>query len=177
MLRKDGQAGEERRSRILSLLKQNTGPVKAAEIAEITGVSRQVIVQDIALLRAKKEPILATPQGYVYLTPPQTTAVQRVIMSKHSNEATQRELNILVDHGVTVVDVGIEHSVYGRIFKNLGLKNRLDVQRFIKSMSESEASLLSSLTNGIHLHTLEAQDIGTLDQACEVLIKEGYLIQ
>ncbi len=177
MLRKDGQAGEKRRNHLLAVLKQSVNPVKAAELAERTGVSRQVIVQDIALLRAKKEPIMATPQGYVYLTPPQATGVQQVITSKHSYADTQKELNILVDHGVTVVDVGIEHLVYGRIFRPLGIKTRLEVQKFIKHMTETDASLLSSLTNGVHLHTLEAPDQDTLDKACAALFDEGYLIK
>ncbi len=177
MLRRDGQAGEERRAHLLNMLRESKELVKAAEMARTTGVSRQVIVQDIALLRARKEPIIATPQGYVYLPQQVSQGVQKVIMSRHLQGDAEKELNILVDHGVYVLDVGIEHSVYGRIFRPLKIKTRLDVKNFIKKLADTEASLLSSLTNGLHLHTLEAPNQEVLDQACAELAKQGFLIE
>lgn len=176
MLRKDGQAGEDRRARLLDLLKQSQQPQKAAGLAKLTGVSRQVIVQDIALLRARKEPIVATPGGYIYLAQPEPQGVRRVIMSRHVPEDTEEELNILVDYGVTVLDVGVEHSVYGRIFRPLGLRTRKDVRDFIKRVSETDAPLLSSLTNGVHLHTVEGPDEETIDLACAELARRGFML-
>lgn len=177
MLQKGGQAGEKRRACLLVLLKESNNPLKAADLAKTLGVSRQVIVQDMALLRAQKEPIMATPGGYVYLSRPEPAGVQKVITIRHSPENTEEELNILVDHGVTVIDVGVEHSVYGRIFRPLGLKNRKDVQEFIKRMAETDSVLLCSLTDGLHLHTIEGPDEQTLDQACAQLAVHGFLVE
>lgn len=174
---KEGQNGPSRRKFLLDLLKKSQEPLKAAQLAEITGVSRQVIVQDMALLRAKEEPVLATPQGYIYLkdSPPQ--GIQRIIFSRHSAEDTERELTLLVDHGVHVLDVGVEHSVYGKIFRPLKLKSRLDVKTFIAQMMQNDANLLSSLTGGLHLHTLEAPTEELLDRACNALAKDGFLFK
>lgn len=176
MLQKGGQAGEQRRAKLLQLLLQNTEPLKAADLAKSAGVSRQVIVQDIALLRARKEPILATPGGYVFLPKSRLEGVQRVITSRHLPEQTQEELNLLVDYGVTVLDVGVEHSVYGRILRPLGLKTRKDVQEFIKRMDETDSVLLCSLTGGLHFHTLAGPNEEVLDLACVELKEKGFLV-
>lgn len=103
MPRKKGQSGTERRECLLEMLKKSKEPLKAAQLAELTGVSRQVIVQDMALLRAKVEPVIATPQGYIYFKDSPLQGVQRVIFSRHSAEDTERELNLLVDLGVQVL--------------------------------------------------------------------------
>lgn len=179
MLRKDAPS-EERRAKILNILKGRATPIKAAELAQSTGVSRQVIVQDMHLLRAREEPILATSQGYIYNLPSgfahtPNTGVQKVITTKHSSQDMEKELNILVDHGVTVLDVGVEHSVYGKISRPLGLKTRYDVQKFTEEMSEKLAILLSSMTEGLHQHTLLAPDEQSLERACQKLAEEGFL--
>ena len=149
-------------------------PLKAAQLAELTGVSRQVIVQDMALLRAREEPIIATPQGYIYF---KDSPLQRVIFSRHSAEDTERELNLLVDLGVQVLDVGVEHSVYGKIIRPLKVKSRLDVKNFILNMAKKDAMLLSSLTDGLHIHTLQASSDEVLEKACKVLADEGFLLE
>lgn len=174
---KKGKSGLERREFLLEMLKKNSEPLKAAQLAQITGVSRQVIVQDMALLRAKEEPILSTSQGYVYINDSPSQDVQRVICSRHSAQDTKRELTLLVDLGITVLDVGVDHSVYGKIFRPLNVKSRLDVQNFLSQMTEKEATLLSSLTDGLHLHTLEAPSVELLDKACKVLAEEGFLVE
>lgn len=174
---KKEKSGQERRDFLLELLKKSTGPLKAAQLAQITGVSRQVIVQDMALLRAKKEPVLSTSQGYIYFKDSSHQGVQGVIFSRHSSQDTERELTLLVDLGVHVLDVGIEHSVYGKIHRPLNLKSRLDVINFLSQMTQKEANLLSSLTDGLHFHTLEAPSTEVLDKACKVLTKEGFLVE
>ncbi|HVJ48486.1 transcription repressor NadR [Desulfitobacterium sp.] len=174
---KKSQSGPERREFILNLLKKNQEPLKAAHLAGLTGVSRQVVVHDISLLRAKKEPVIATSQGYIYLKDSPIQGVQRVIYSRHSAEDTERELNLLVDLGVQVLDVGVEHSIYGKIFRPLKLKSRLDVKNFISQMMQKDASLLSSLTDGLHLHTLEASSAEVLDKACKILAEEGFWVE
>ncbi|OLN31551.1 transcription repressor NadR [Desulfosporosinus metallidurans] len=177
MPRKKGQSGTERRECLLEMLKKSKEPLKAAQLAELTGVSRQVIVQDMALLRAKVEPVIATPQGYIYFKDSPLQGVQRVIFSRHSAEDTERELNLLVDLGVQVLDVGVEHSVYGKIFRPLKLKSRLDIKKFISQMTQKDANLLSSLTDGLHIHTIEASSAEVLDKACKVLAEEGFLLE
>ncbi|WP_407312971.1 transcription repressor NadR [Desulfosporosinus sp. SB140] len=176
MTQKEGQSGRERRDSLLSILKNSKEPIKAASLAKLTGVSRQVIVQDVALLRASEEPVIATPQGYLYSTEIAPKGLQKIIYSRHSPLDTEKELNILVDHGVSVLDVGVEHSVYGKIFRPLKLKSRLDVKKFMAQMEENNANLLSSLTGGLHLHTIEAPTEEVLEQVCNALTREGFLV-
>jgi transcriptional regulator of NAD metabolism len=165
----------ERRQHLVALLKSRNDPIKASDLAKITGVSRQVIVGDIALLRAKNEPILSTPQGYIY-TKQENPGIRRVILTRHLPNEMEKELTILVDHGVTVIDVGIEHSVYGRILRPLGLKSRSDVRKFIVEMTKNSAPPLSTLTGGLHFHTVEASSKEDLDEACGELARAGYFV-
>jgi uncharacterized protein len=181
MHRKDAPS-EERRAKLLKILKDSTTPVKAAELAKMTGVSRQVIVQDMQLLRAKEEPIIATAQGYIYTTPLSSmdspiVGVQKIIHTKHSPEDMEKELNTLVDYGVVVLDVGIEHSVYGKISRPLGLKTRYDVKKFTDEMKGNDATLLSSMTEGLHFHTLQAPNEESLERACQKLAEEGFFVK
>jgi Predicted small molecule binding protein (contains 3H domain) len=176
MTSKRGQSGVERRECLLEILKKTEGPLKAAQLAELTTVSRQVIVQDMTLLRAREEPIIATPQGYIYFKDSPLQGVKRVIFNQHTAKDTERELNLIVDFGVQVLDVGIEHPVYGKIFRPLNVKSRLDVKNFIVQMAQKEANLLSSLTGGLHIHTLEASSTEVLDKTCKALAEEGFLM-
>ncbi|GAB6933920.1 transcription repressor NadR [Calditerricola satsumensis] len=169
-------SGEARRSAIVALLKTASGPVTGAELAEKTGVSRQVIVQDIALLKARNAPIVATPQGYLWLEAPNPPLVTRVVACRHTPDETERELLLLVDHGVKVVDVIVEHPIYGELRGTLMIQSREDVRRFIEKMRAERATLLSSLTGGLHLHTLQAPDPSRLDRACQALKEAGILV-
>jgi uncharacterized protein len=170
--------GEERRSLILQLLKDSPAPLTGSDLASRTNVSRQVIVGDITILKAKNEPIIATSQGYIYLKQPSSTVIfQRSIACRHTPEKTEDELNLLVDHGVTVKDVIIEHPVYGDLTASIMVSNRQEVKKFIEKVRSTKASLLSVLTEGIHLHTLSAQSEETLDRAVEALRNEGLLIE
>lgn len=168
--------GEQRREFILIQLKQLAEPLTGTELAQKAGVSRQVIVQDIALLKAKDEPIIATPQGYLYIQSPQTETYRKVIACQHLLDKTELELTILVDHGVKVLDVIVEHPVYGEIIGSLMVKNRYDVQQFLKAVHSNGAKLLSSLTDGVHLHTIEAVSESQINAACSDLEKEGILL-
>jgi len=169
-------SGEARRRAIVALLQAANGPVTGTELAEKMGVSRQVIVQDIALLKARNEPIVATPQGYVWLEAPNPPLVTRVVACRHTPEETERELLLLVDHGVNVVDVIVEHPIYGELRGTLMIRSREDVQRFIGKVRAERASLLSSLTGGLHLHTLQAPEVSRLDRACQALREAGILV-
>lgn len=170
--------GEERRSFILQLLKDSPVPLTGSELANRTNVSRQVIVGDITLLKAKNEPIIATSQGYIYLNQNATNySFERTIACRHSPEDTEKELYLLVDHGVLVKDVKIEHKVYGDLTASIMVSNRQEVKQFMANIQKTGASLLSELTDGIHLHTISASSIQILDHAEAALKAEGLLIE
>ncbi|GMB07487.1 hypothetical protein EDD69_103198 [Thermolongibacillus altinsuensis] len=169
--------GEERRKLILQWLKESNRPITGAELSNKTNVSRQVIVQDISLLKARNEPIIATSQGYLYLSTPPAETYTRVIACCHTPEQTKEELYRIVDHGVTVKDVKIEHPVYGDLTASIMVSNRLEVDQFIRKIEETKSAYLLQLTGGTHLHTLEADSIAKLDAACEALEKAGFLIE
>ena len=170
--------GDERRAFLLELLKDSTTPLTGSELASRTNVSRQVIVGDITLLKAKDEPIIATSQGYLYFK--QNTGVplfERTIACTHSPDDTVKELNLMVDHGVLVKDVKIEHAVYGDLTASIMVSNRQEVKQFLDNMQNTKASLLSELTGGIHLHTIAASSVQTLDKAEAALKEAGFLIE
>jgi uncharacterized protein len=170
--------GEKRRKLILSWLQERQDPITGKELSERTNVSRQVIVQDISLLKATGEPIIATARGYVYFQDNGANqAVTRVIVVSHTSEQTADELYKLVDHGVVVHNVMVEHPIYGDLSGSLMLKNRRDVDAFIEELKKTGASLLSNLTEGVHLHTIEAENEQQLDEACEALRAAGYLLE
>ncbi|WP_026585356.1 transcription repressor NadR [Bacillus sp. J33] len=169
--------GEERRAFLLQLLKECGQPITGGELAAKTNVSRQVIVGDITLLKARNEPIIATSQGYMYLhqASPSVSA-ERTIACHHSPEKTEEELNLLVDHGVTVKDVKIEHPVYGDLTASVMVSTRKEVTQFMEKIRATNAAFLSELTEGIHLHTISAPSEHTLDEAEDSLKKAGFLI-
>ncbi|MDR7237382.1 transcription repressor NadR [Neobacillus drentensis] len=169
--------GEERRSLILQQLKDSPVPLTGSELANRTNVSRQVIVGDITLLKAKNEPIIATSQGYIYLKHNSGTSFERTIACKHLPEDTEKELYLLVDHGVLVKDVKIEHRVYGDLTASIMVSNRQEVKQFIENIQKTGASLLSELTEGIHLHTISASSTQVLDKAEAALKAEGFMIE
>ena len=170
--------GEKRRQLILSWLKEENEPITGKELSTRTNVSRQVIVQDISLLKATGEPIIATARGYVYLQENNTIQkASRVIVVQHTASQTADELYLMVDYGVTIRNVMVEHPIYGDITASLMIKNRREVDVFITELRRTGASLLSNLTEGVHLHTIEADQEEQLDEACEALRRAGYLLE
>lgn len=170
--------GEERRKLILQWLKSSTTPITGSELAARTNVSRQIIVGDITLLKATKEPIIATSQGYLYMNQSALDETfERTIACCHAPEQTEEELVILVDHGVTVKDVKIEHSVYGDLTASIMVSNRQEVKQFVEKINSTKASYLSELTDGIHLHTITAPTEKLLNEAERALKKAGFLIE
>jgi len=170
--------GDERREMILHWLKTNHDPLTGSELAAKTNVSRQVIVGDITLLKAKNEPIIATSQGYIYLKQPSLkTTFERTVACFHPPEKSEEELNLLVDHGVVVKDVKIEHPVYGDLTASIMVSNRSEVQQFMEKVRSTKASFLSELTDGIHLHTISAYSEETLNRAEQALKKAHFLIE
>ncbi len=149
----------ERRERIIEILKGADEPVSASSLAAEFDVSRQIIVGDIALLRAANNDITATPRGYVINTDGADDGREHefcgTIACRHTSEQLEEELYTIVDFGGTVIDVTIEHALYGQLSGNLNLSSRYDVDQFIRKTNEEKNSLpLSLLTGGIHLHRI-----------------------
>lgn len=148
------------------------------ELGNMTNVSRQVIVGDITLLKAKGEPIIATSRGYIYMHPQvEPQRIEKIIVCSHTAEQTEEELNILVDHGITVKDVKIEHQVYGDLTASVMVSNRNEVKSFIQNIRETNASLLLELTEGIHLHTIIANSEEEITNAENALRTAGILVE
>ncbi len=170
--------GDERRSALLTWLRESNQPLTGGDLAEKAGVSRQVIVQDMSLLKAKKEPIIATSQGYLLIDQHnQTHKCQRIVACKHSPEQTQQELECIVDQGVTVGNVIVEHPVYGELKALIMVSDRHDVKQFINKINSTHAPYLSELTDGVHLHTLEAENEDKLEAAYLALKNNGFTIE
>lgn len=166
-------SGSARRKLIMEQLRSTDKPITGGEFAEKTNVSRQVIVQDISILKAKKEPILATNRGYILHRQNKTI---KIIAVNHTPEQAELELNMIVDHGVTVKDVTVEHALYGEITASIMVSNRAEVDHFIQQMNETKAPYLLTLGNGIHLHTLEADSMEKIDAACKDLAANNMLL-
>lgn len=165
--------GEFRRNKILEVLQQETKPVSASKFADKLGVSRQIIVGDVALLRAAGEEITATSRGYV-LKVKNDLLISKIVV-QHSAEQTEEELTAIVGAGGQVVDVIVEHPLYGELTGGLHIKNQEDVQNFIAQFNETKTSLLSELTNGIHLHTVAYEEPEDLNRIKAVLAEKGIL--
>jgi len=167
----------ERRQAIVAHLQAAREPVPGGVLARQFGVSRQVIVQDISVLRAAGNPILPTARGYTWLPTVRTPRPRLVVAVRHTPEQTQDELERLVDLGVTVVDVIVEHPIYGEVRGQLMHSTRAHVRAFMQLLRETQARLLSELTEGVHLHTLEADDPACLETAVATLRQAGYLME
>jgi uncharacterized protein len=165
-----------RRRQIVEWLHARGGPIPGSEIAKHFRVSRQCLVQDIAILRASGEEILATPTGY--RLPTESSRGHREILAcKHPAERTEEELQILLDHGVRILDVIVEHPIYGELRGSLMLESRADLQEFLAHVRASHAALLSSLTDGVHLHTVEASRPDMISRAKTQLRARGFLLK
>lgn len=167
--------GNERREKLIQIIKDRNIPVSGSELAKILGVSRQVIVQDIALLRASDYNIISTTKGYL-LYQDNKKKFTRVIHVKHSTDEIEDELCTIVDNGGRVLDVHVIHEIYGQIATELIIRNRSDVYDFVKKVKEKKIVPLKELTAGKHCHTIEADDEATLDRVVEALREKNYIL-
>lgn len=165
---------DERRREIQNELTEREKPVKGTELANIFGVSRQVIVQDIAILRAEGFPVIATPNGYMVLKRSEYNLLKKVAV-KHSRDKSAEELKIMLDYGARILDVVVEHPIYGEIKGNLNIKCREDLENFIDKLSKGETEPLSVLTDGIHIHTVEVPNEETFCKMIEELKRQNFL--
>jgi transcriptional regulator of NAD metabolism len=166
-----------RRENILNDLEISEIAIKGSKLAQKYKVSRQVIVQDIAILRARGIEIYATPQGY-QIEKPRENVIRGRIVSKHETlEELEDELTTIIDLGGGILDVIVEHPIYGEIKAPLMLFSRRDIAEFIKKITNLEAEPLSKLTEGVHIHTIEARSEEILEEIKEALYDKEYLLK
>ncbi len=164
--------GKARREEIVKILKNSDKPVSGIELAKRLDVSRQVIVQDMALIRANGVEIVSTNRGYVVQD---EKSVSRVFKVVHTDDEVEEELHLFVDHGGKVEDVFVFHKVYGVIKANMNIRSRRDVKRYMEEISTGKSTNLKNLTSNFHYHTIVAEDEQTLDMIQEELSKRGFL--
>jgi len=165
----------QRRESILQRLKQAKSPITGTDLAEAFGVSRQVIAQDIAILRAAGINIIATPQGYI-LAETITNRASRVFACHHNADQIEDELSTIIALGGKIIDVIIEHKIYGELRVVLMLSSISDLNDFMSKIQQKGVKPLSALTEGVHLHTVEADSENTLDKIEAALREKGYLL-
>ena len=156
----------DRRKAVLNKLQRSECALSAAALAEIFGVSRQAVVGDIALLRAAGHDIIATARGYVVHKVP---GLLKTIVCTHAMDNMDDELYAIVDNGCTVLDVCVEHPVYGEISGGLSLSSRYDVSAFMNKIKSEGAAPLSSLTGGVHVHNLACPNEEAFARVCAKL--------
>ena len=164
--------GQERREQIIEIIKNSDKPVAGTTLAKELGVSRQVIVQDMALIRANGVEILSTNRGYVIHDEPY---VKRVFKVKHTGEQVEEELNLYVDLGGKVEDVFVYHKVHGVIKVDLHIRSRMDVQKYLREIASGNSTQLLNLTSGYHYHTVTAEQEEILDMIQDELARKGFL--
>lgn len=167
--------GETRRKEIIETLVDAEKPVSASKFATRFGVS-QIIVGDIALLAAG-EAIVATARGYLLEDEQAKNGFISKIAVQHQREQTEEELQLIVAHGGEILDVIVEHPLYGELTGMLHIKTAEDIRSFMKRYRKSQASLLSELTDGIHLHTIRYSHKEVLQQIKQGLAEAGILFE
>lgn len=166
--------GNDRRTMILSMMKHAKAPLPGSTLGSKTCVSRQVIVQDIALLRTEGHPIIATPRGYLLNEPAENI---RLLKLCHTNEQTEDELTTIIDIGGCVIDVMVNHRVYGKMSAVLNIKNRRDIRHFINDIKEGKSTPLMNVTSGYHFHHIKAEQEAILDEIEDALRHKGYIAE
>ena len=166
--------GIQRQEAIKAALSNPDTVISANKFAKQFKVSRQTIVGDIALLRARGEQIIATPQGYRYQMKLQQ---HTILVVQHTAAQIADELMALVNAGVTVADVQVDHPVYGLLKGELAIQNTADVKQFIYHLEQTDGEPLSTLTNGLHMHQIEYEDVADLEQAKTALRQLNILYE
>lgn len=169
--------GEERRKELVTVLEHSSKTVSGTDLAKQFEVSRQVIVQDIALLRATNKKILSTNKGYLLFREEKMDKAKRIICVSHDDKDILKEFECIVDCGAKVLDVVVEHEIYGQVSVDLLIQNRQDAVAFVEQMKHCKSRALSCLTDGVHYHTIEAETEQMLDNAEAALRKAGILME
>ncbi len=169
---------DERRLAIRRILESSEAAISASALARQLGVSRQIIVGDVALIRASGCDVDATARGYVLRRKQADYDGHRYqVVCQHSRLETEQELTIMVDNGCRVIDVIIDHPVYGQLTGSLDISSRYDIKKFMQQISEHAAHSLSELTDGIHIHTIEYPDEAALERTLRELKEAGLIYE
>ena len=173
----------DRREEIIKILREADTPMTASSLAAHFDVTRQVIVGDVSILRAAGHEIIATSRGYMLGSEDFSDAAGRfrfvgMVACCHTSQQLIDELYTIVDNGATVIDVTIEHAIYGELSGKLDLSSRYDVDQFIQKVKEEKNSTpISTLTGGIHLHRIGCRDKATFERISKALDEQGILIK
>ncbi len=168
--------GQERRQKIINILKDKKEYQNATQIAGIFGVSRQVIVSDIAILRAEGVEIVSTPRGYLLGSSAPTGIVNAVVCS-HQKDEIRDEFYTIVDMGGCILDVIVEHHVYGQISAELNIRSRYEADLFIEKMAADDNKPLSALTGGVHVHSIETRTQEDFRRIYDALKEKGFICE
>lgn len=169
--------GEERRAQILAVLKEQGAPLSGTALARHFHVSRQVIVQDIALMRAENHGILSTNKGYLYRSEGLDNSLpKRVFFVKHATAQVLDEFLTVIDLGGKILDVAVEHELYGQIRVDLLIETPQDAQDFSRRLSTCRDNPLKVLTDDCHYHTVSAPSEKLLDLIETEFREKGYLL-
>ncbi len=163
---------EERRKQLIDILYSSPEPVSGGALSKKLHVSRQIIVQDISLLRANGVSIFSTNKGYLLQ---EERKYSRVFKVYHTDDQVEEELNAIVDAGGQIRDVFVYHKVYGILKADMGIKSRRDIRAYMEEISTGKSSLLKNVTSGYHYHTIEAESEDILDDIQDELQKHGFL--
>ncbi len=163
----------ERRKAIVNLLLAAKEPVSGGELAQKFDISRQIIVQDITVLKGTGYEILSTSQGYVMHKSPLS---ERVFKVRHTTEQTEDELSCIVELGGTVVDVFVWHKVYGKIEAALNIFSQMHIKQFLEGVRTGQSTELMHITGGYHYHTVRADNEDVLDRIENALNKRNYIV-
>ena len=166
--------GTDRRKQILSMIRGATKPLSGSDLGKKTGVSRQVVVQDIALLRTEGYPIVSTAICYILNEARQAVRLFKV---RHGNDQTEEELTTIVDMGGCILDVMVNHRIYGKMSAPLNIKNRRDVQRFMDNLKSGKSTPLLNVTSGYHFHHIAAEQEDILNEIEAALKEKNFLAE
>ncbi len=164
----------ERREQIYKLLSESDGCINANSLAERFGVTRQIIVSDVAMLRANGKKIASAKNGY-YIE--RATGIMETVICRHTVDKVLDELYAVVDNGGEVLNVTVEHPIYGQISADLNITSRYDANKFTERVSDSKAAQLCDLTGGLHVHVLRVPDSQTYDRIVAELKSKGILAE
>lgn len=164
-----------RRISILKQLKESDKAIKGVLLASKYNVTRQIIVKDIAILRAEGNLIIATPDGYILNK--QNEGIRKIIAVSHNEDRLVEELDIIIKYGGTIEDVIVEHPIYGEIKGLLMISSLHDLNNFISKYKANEAKLLSLLTNGVHIHTIITDNEESMNLILKELKEKGFIIE
>lgn len=170
-------SGDERRAEIIKILSLSSEAVSGSKLSKLLNVSRQVIVTDIALLRVTRNDLISTNSGYLLSKSDSRSSCVRIFKVSHTDEQIEDELSSIVDFGGKILDVFIQHKVYGTLSASLNISCKRDIQNFLCDLKSGVSTPLKNITSNFHYHTVEAKNENVLDEIENMLKQKKYLIE